>query len=246
MEVYAAMVDAMDYHYGRVIDYLKEIGEYNNTVIIFLSDNGANPWYSNQYPGAETEEFRSQFDESFENIGKKGSNYAYGTGFASGSSGPLTRFKMTVGEGGIRVPFLIAGPGIDSGRQSDAFAYVWDIMPTILEIAGAEYPAEFNGQPVEQLRGRSFLGLLNGDADSIYSEDDFIGGEMNGGRWMRQGNYKATMIPRPYGEGIWQLFDVETDPGETKDLSTDMPEKLAVLHAAWDEYANDVGVIPPE
>jgi arylsulfatase len=216
MEVYAGMLDAMDYHYGRVVDFLKDIGEYDNTVIIFLSDNGANPWYSNEYPGADSNEFRDQFDYSLENIGNPGSNPSYGIGFASGSGGPLDKFKMTVGEGGIRVPLLISGPGFKSDQQSDAFAYVWDIMPTILEMAGVEYPAEFRGQKIESMRGRSMVGLLDGTREAIYGEKEFVGGEMGNGKWMRQGDMKAVMVPRPYGTGD---------------------------KAAWEQYAADVGVV---
>ena len=246
MEVYAGMLDAMDYHYGRVVQFLKDIGEYDKTVIIFLSDNGANPWYSDEYPGADTEPFRSQFDYSVENIGKPKSNHAYGMGWASGSGGPLNKFKMTVGEGGIRVPLLIAGPGIKSNHQSDAFAYVWDIMPTLLEMAGAEYPAEFNGRKVEPPRGRSMIGLLDGSAETIYDDNEFVGGEMGNGKWMRQGAYKAVLVPEPYGAGEWKLFNVVADPGEADDLSSEMPEKLESLKAAWDRYAKDVGVILAE
>ncbi|MGI9260792.1 MAG: sulfatase-like hydrolase/transferase, partial [Woeseiaceae bacterium] len=244
MEVYAGMLDAMDYHYGRVVSFLKDIEEYDNTVIIFLSDNGANPWYSNEYPGADTPDFRDQFDYSPENIGHPRSNHAYGIGFASGSGGPLDKFKMTVGEGGIRVPLIVSGPGIDAGRRSKAFAYAWDIMPTILDLAGIEYPEEFQGRKVEAPRGRSMLALLNGTASTVYAEDDLVGGEMGGGRWMRQGDYKAVMVPEPYGTGEWRLFNVVDDPGEANDLSEPMSEKLNILKAAWDEYAADVGVIP--
>jgi arylsulfatase len=246
MEVYAGMLEAMDYHYGRVVVFLKDIGEYDNTVIIFLSDNGANPWYSNDYPGAREEAFREKFDNSLENVGHPGSNYAYGMGFASSSGGPLDKFKMTVGEGGIRVPLLVAGPGIEGGRRVDSFAYATDIMPTVLELAGLDHPTEFRGRKIEPLRGRSMLGLLDGTKEAIYGSTEFVGGEMGGGKWMRQGDFKAVMIPEPYGNGVWRLFDVAKDPGETKDLSTGMPDKLEALKNAWDEYAKDVGVVLPE
>lgn len=84
MEVYAGMLEAMDYQFGRVVDFLKDIGELDNTVIIFLSDNGANPLSSTEYPVADDEEFKGKFDNSLENIGHPGSNHAYGIGFASG------------------------------------------------------------------------------------------------------------------------------------------------------------------
>jgi len=109
MEVYAGMLEAMDYHYGRVVNFLQEIGEYDNTVIVFLADNGSNPWYSDEYPKVREQRFMDKFDNSLDNIGKPGSNYAYGIGFASGSAGPLDKFKFTVGEGGYS--------GAPSGRR---------------------------------------------------------------------------------------------------------------------------------
>jgi arylsulfatase len=245
MEVYAGMLENMDYHLGRVLDFLRDIGEYDNTVIIFLSDNGSNPWYSNDYPGADDPEFVKEFDLSLENIGNPGSNYAYGIGFADGSSGPLNKFKMTVGEGGIRVPLLVAGPGIQHEQQSDAFTYVWDIMPTILDMAGVDYPAEFEGHELEPMRGRSMVGLLAGDQEAIYGPDEFIGGEMGNGKWMRQGDFKAVMVPKPYGTGEWQLFDVGMDPGEANDLSQELPGRLQSLQAEWEKYAAEVGVVAP-
>ncbi|MGI9522024.1 MAG: sulfatase-like hydrolase/transferase, partial [Hyphomicrobiaceae bacterium] len=246
MEVYAGMLEAMDYHYGRVVDFLKDIGEYDNTIIIFLSDNGANPWYSADYPEAKEEAFRSKFDNSLENIGNPRSNYAYGMGFASGSGGPLDKFKMTFGEGGIRSPLLVSGPGVKKGRRSDAFVYVTDIMPTLLELTGVKFPVTFKGRKIEPMRGRSMAGLLDGSKAAIYDDEEFIGGEMGGGKWMRQGSLKAIMVPKPYGNGKWRLHDVSKDPGEANDLSQAMPKKLKALQAAWDQYANDVGVIAPE
>lgn len=246
MEVYAGMLDAMDYHYGRVIDFLKDIGEYENTIILFLSDNGANPWYSAEYPGATDPEFTKQFDDSIENVGHPRSNYSYGIGYASSSGGPLDKFKMTVGEGGIRVPLLISGPGIREGKRIDSFTYVTDVMPTLLDLAGVGYPTVFKGRNIEPMTGRSMIELLDGSKETLYNSDEFVGGEMGGGKWMRQGNLKAVMVPKPYGAGEWQLFDVDEDPGEAADLSKQMPDKLKSLIAAWDQYAEEVGVILPE
>lgn len=246
MEVYAGMVDAMDYHYGRVIDFLDDIGELDNTIIVFLSDNGSNPFYSADYPGADQPEFVAQFDHSHENLGRPGSNYAYGPGFASSSNGPLDRFKLTVGEGGIRVPLIISGPGIPEGKTTHAFSYVWDIMPTLLDMTGVDYPSSMNGKDIEQPRGRSFMPMISGAAEEVYGPDDLVGGEMAGGKWMRKGRYKAVSVPVPYGDGAWRLFDMDLDPGESFDLATEMPDTLDELTAAWEAYAASVGVIPAE
>jgi len=235
MEVYAGMVDNMDYHFGRVVKFLKDIGEYDNTIVMFLSDNGPNPWFSEDYPGNLGSEWFAQFNNSIDNI----------LGWGSASAGPLDRFKMTVAEGGIRTPLIIAGPSIDGGRQVDAFAYVWDLMPTVLDRAGVEHPKSFQGRDIEPIRGKSLSGVLTGSADSVYGDDDFVGGEMGNGKWMRQGRYKAVSVALPYGDGNWYLYDVVSDPGETQDLAEELPDVLSRLQDAWDDYAQDVGVVSP-
>jgi len=243
MEVYAGMVNNMDYHFGRVINFLKDIDEYDNTIVIFLSDNGPNPWYSEDYPGNRGSEWYAQFDNSIENLGYPMSHYAYGIGWGSASAGPLDLFKMTVGEGGIRVPLVIAGPGVKGGRQVNSFSYVWDVMPTILELAGVSHPEQYQGRQVERMRGKSLKGVLNGTTQEVYAEEDFVGGEMQNGKWMRQGNYKAISVAPPYGSGRWALYHIVDDPGETLDLATAQPELLKQLQTAWDHYAKDVGVV---
>lgn len=246
MEVYAGMIDAMDYHYGRVVDFLEDIGELENTIIVFLSDNGSNPFYSVDYPGADDPEFIAQFDHSYENLGHPGSNYAYGPGFAAASSGALGLYKQTVGEGGIRVPLIIAGPGISKNQTTGAFAYVWDILPTLLDAAGVDYPKTFNGRQVEPPRGRSMLPLLTGKENSLYGPDEIVAGEMAGGKWVRKGDFKAVLVPAPYGDGNWHLFDLVSDPGESIDLSGNMPELLLELTTAWEAYSEEVGVVPAQ
>jgi arylsulfatase len=243
MEVYAGMVNNMDYHFGRIVKFLKDIGEYENTIVIFLSDNGPNPWYSEEYPGNRGSKWFAQFDNSIDNLGHPMSHYAYGIGWASASAGPLDLFKMTVAEGGIRSPLLIAGPGVKGGQQVDAFGYVWDVMPTILELAGISHPEKYQGRKVERMRGKSLKGVLTGSTQTVYAADEFVGGEMQNGKWMRQGDFKAVSVAPPYGTGAWHLYNLADDPGETHDLAKEEPEILKKLQLAWDHYAKDVGVV---
>jgi arylsulfatase len=243
MEAYAGLVNNMDYHIGRVINFLKDIGEYDNTIIIFTSDNGPNPWYSEEYPSNAGSEWMKKFDNSLENIGRPGSFVGYGIGWASASAGPLDYFKLTVGEGGIRTPLIISGPGVKGTRQVDSFAYVTDLMPTILELAKLEHPETYRGRNVERMRGRSLAGVTSGLQENAYAKDALIGGEMINGKWLRKGDYKAVLVAKPFGPGSWRLYNTAKDPGETADLSTEQPAILEELKAAWDLYAKDVGVV---
>ncbi len=243
MEVYAGMVNNMDYHLGRVVEFLRDLGEYENTVIIFFSDNGTNPWFSEDYPGNRGSEFMAQFDNSIDNLGHPMSHYAYGTGWSSAGAGPLDLFKMTVGEGGIRSPLIVSGPEIKGGRRVDAFSYVTDIMPTMLEMAGIEHPREYRGRDVERMRGKSIVGVLSGARSEVYGPDARVGGEMQDGKWMRQGDFKAVSVAPPYGTGTWELYNLAEDPGETRNLANDRRETLDQLVQAWRGYADDVGVV---
>lgn len=243
MEVYAGMVSNMDYHVGRVIKFLKDIGEYENTIIIFMSDNGSNPWYSDDYPGNKGSNYMAQFDNSVENLGNPMSHYAYGPGWGSACAGPFDLFKLTVGEGGIRSPLIISHPDNKNGTQTNAFSYVTDIMPTILELADLQHPTEFKGREVAPMRGKSITKILMGETESVYSEEDIIAGEMANGKWAIQGKYKITSVAEPYGDDTWRLFNLENDPGETNDLSKQQPELLNKLIKGWENYAKEVGVV---
>jgi len=244
MEVYAGMVDNVDENLARVIEYLKETGQYENTIIVVTSDNGPNPWNNTDYPGNEDGVFLSNYDNSTENIGNPSSHSAYGPGWATACAGPLDFFKLTPGEGGTRTPLLISGPGFQKGVVNKEFFYVMDIMPTILEKVEADHPETFEGRDIEPMRGLSMLKVLTGEASSVHSPDEYIGGEMGGsGPWMRRGNYKARYIPAPFGDEQWKLFNVKIDPGETKDLAAEHPEILDELKQAWDAYTVEVGVI---
>lgn len=247
MEIYAGMVENIDYHIGRMLDFLGDIEELDNaTIILFLSDNGSNPWENNQYPPNVDGVFLSQFDNSLDNLGNPSSHIAYGTGWASAGSGPLDYFKMTVGEGGIRTPLIVYGPSIEQGKVHDNFVYVTDIMPTLLEMTGVSHPGTFKGKKVLPMKGKLFNKVLSDTNKATHSADETIGGEMGTGKWMRKGNYKAQMVPNPYGTNEWKLFDLSLDPGETTDISSDKPELLEELKTAWVKYSEEVGVVLAE
>jgi len=246
MEVYAGMVENIDYHIGRMLDFLADVKELDNTIILFSSDNGSNPWDNTQYPGNGDGLYLSQFDNRLENLGNPTSHIAYGTGWASAGSGPLDYFKMTVGEGGIRTPFIISGPNIAQGKVHESFVYVTDIMPTLLEMAGVSHPDIFRDKKVLPMKGKSFTKVFLDADESTYSPDEYIGGEMGTGKWMRKGNYKAQMVPNPYGTNEWKLFDLSIDPGETTDISNEKPELFEELKAAWIKYSEEVGVVLAE
>ncbi len=243
MEVYAGMIENMDYHLGRMLDFLGDIGELDNTIILFLSDNGPNPWTNREYPGNADGEYLKLYDNRLENIGNPTSHMAYGIGWASACSGPLDYFKMTVGEGGIRTPLIMSGPQISKGKVHPNFTYVTDIMPTLLEMTGVQPPEEYNGKKVLPMRGKSFTRVLSGESKYSYSPDEYIGGEMLNGKWIRKGNYKAVLVTKPYGPNQWRLYDMSLDPGETTDISADKQELLAEFQSAWGKYAEDVGVV---
>lgn len=243
MEVYAGMVENVDYHMGRMLNFLSDIDELDNTIILFLSDNGSNPWDNSQYPGNGDGVYLSQFDNRLDNVGNPTSHTAYGIGWASAGSGPFDYFKMTVGEGGVRTPLIISGPNVSKGETHKNFVYVTDIMPTLLEMTGVEHPDTYNGKQVLPMKGKSFSKVLSGENESLYNGSEYVAAEMQNGKWIRKGNIKAQFVPKPYGSNEWKLYDLSVDPGETTDISNSKPELLKELIAEWEKYSEEVGVV---
>ncbi len=251
MAVYAGMVDAMDYHIGRLITYLKKTGQYDNTVFIFASDNGAEatdafdgPAWQNLY--LKLWQKANGYNRDYETLGTRGSYINMGPSFASAAVSPLAEYKFWAGEGGMRVPFIISGKGIiEKGKITNAFAYVTDIAPTILEIAGvSQHRGSYQGRKVEPMVGKSLLRLLKGEADSVYSEEETIGYELGGNAALFQGDYKIVKDRGPVGDNQWHLFNIVIDPGETKDLKKEMPERFTAMMEAYLKYAADNNVLP--
>jgi arylsulfatase A-like enzyme len=255
MEIYAAMVENLDFHIGRLIEYLDSIGELDRTIILFMSDNGAESDELELNPTFAKIISRRGLDNSLEKLGKPGSYIAYGPGWAQAATAPFNRFKGFVNEGGTRVPvFVLHGDGSTQFRLDDQYLSAIDITPTLLELAGAKPPGKtYRGRAVAPIKGRSFAPLLAGKAQPIYDANDAFVMEIHGARSVRRGQYKLVWEQPPgntwWGYPIpdtwyrWQLFDLENDPSEANDISATHPELVQELIAVWDEYAEQYGVV---
>lgn len=248
MAVYAGMVDAMDHNIGRLITFLKATGEYKNTVFIFTSDNGS------EASGVDFPRTLSMqiglalqgYNNDYETLGLKRSFNTIGPSFASAAASPLADYKFYAGEGGMRVPLIIAGKSIPQQPQPlNAFAYVTDISATILDIANIKPPTNrYGGRPVEPMTGRSLLPLIHGRVERVYSETDVIGYELGGNAALFQGDFKILFNAAPVGDNTWHLYNIVTDPGETNDLSKSLPKRLQEMLGHYQEYARENGVLP--
>ncbi len=254
MELYAGLVENLDFHVGRLVNYLKEIGEYENTIFIVFGDNGAEgtDLFENiaGTPGTLNYLYAainwSQTD--FKAWGEPGSYIGYGAGWAQVSMTPFSQFKGMTAEGGIRNGLIVSGPINKLPKGSihhNSVMHVADIMPTLLDVAGAKYPKTLNGQNLPPLLGKSWESMLAGDQDSVRSDKDYIAWEIFGNRAVRQGNWKLRWQFKPYGAGGWELFDLSNDPSERIDLAAQRPDKLKALLKSWDDYVAKNNVIIP-
>lgn len=249
MELYAAMIAYMDGQIGRLVDHLKKTGQYDNTVIVFMSDNGAAgedmaELFEKLDPTAH-DWFVSTFDNRPENWGRPGSCVEYGPAWAQVSSVPLRQYKGVVADGGIRVPLIVSGPRIPHrGDLSSTLLHVMDLAPTFLELAGIKHPTTEAGSAVAPVQGKSMVPLLTGERQQIRSDADAVGWEVFGNRAIRQGDWKILhMLPLAGGTGEWELFNLKDDPAELRDLSAKYPQRRQSMLKLWDEYARRNGVI---
>lgn len=248
MEVYAGMVERMDWNIGRVIDHLARTRDLDNTFILFMSDNGAEGALLEAAPrfGPNLLEFIGEhYDNSLDNIGRANSYVWYGPRWAQAATAPSRLYKAFTTQGGIRVCAFIRYPPLArQGEIGEALTTVMDVAPTVLELAGAANPgSRYHGRTVAPLRGRSLLPYLERRSDAAHNPEEAIGWELFGRRAIRQGDWKAVFVPAPAGPGVWQLYDLAADPGETNDLAHTHPAPLDSLLAAWQKYVEETGVV---
>ena len=241
MEVYAAMIANADYQMGRLLDHLRETGLYDNTIIVFASDNGPNNETIDFY-GADW--LNKTYDNSVANLGNHNSFVMYGPGWAQAGAGPLRMDKGYTYEGGIRTPLVISGPGLKhTGKISQSFVHVLDVAPTILELAGVSYPKNYAGNDVLPLQGASVVPYLTGKQEFVHAPDQAMAWEIWGRGAVRQGPWKLVWVEKPFGSSQWELYNLVADLAEEHDLAQQQPEKYQELLAAWDKYVKDNGLI---
>jgi len=242
MAVYAAQVHCMDRNIGRLVDLLRQQGKLDNTVILFLSDNGgcAEP-YSDLGGG----DIRAVNKPDAAWAGGKGEGMggsSYGTGWANASNTPFRRFKSMLHEGGIAAPLVVRWPGLktEPGSLTHAPGYLPDIMPTLLELAGADYPETFNGQKLHPLAGQSLVPVFR---TGTRPDPEWMFWEQYGNRAVRRGRWKAV---KPAQSKTWELYDLEADRTELHDLADEHPDMLAEMVGAWDRWAHASQVLPKQ
>jgi arylsulfatase len=251
MEVYAGMVERMDWNVGRVIEHLRTAGDLENTVVLFMSDNGAEGALLEAFPkfGPELLTYLdSHYDNSLDNIGRANSYVWYGPRWAQAATAPSRLYKAFTTQGGIRVVAFVRYPSFArQGQVGDAFTTVMDVAPTLLELAGTAHPGTaWRGRRVAPPRGRSWASYLAARDDTVHDAHVVTGWELFGMRAVRQGDWKAVHIPPPAGPGTWQLYDLASDPGEVHDQAHARPELLDTLIEHWHQYARETGVVLAE
>ena len=235
MEIYAGMVDNMDYNIGRVIQYLKETGEYENTFFVFLSDNGPSVEEANSTPDKLN---------PYQYMGTANSFVAYGPQWAHASSAVNSFYKGYSAEGGIHSPMVIKMPFQQKGNGIiSAFTSIMDLAPTFLDLAGSKYPSVYKGRTLAPYQGSSLLPVLNKEKNKVHPDDYVMGWELFGRCAVRKGKWKITKIEPPFGKGVFQLFNMEEDPTESHDLSNQYPGKYKEMLGEWKAYVKNNGVI---
>ncbi|MDB9756126.1 arylsulfatase [Pseudomonadales bacterium] len=251
MAVYAGMVDAMDHHIGRLVAHLQRLGKLDNTVFIFLSDNGAEGSLATRQLGDNPAApalimnawmRASGFSTDIETLGEIDSYHDIGPSWASAAVGPLAWYKFFASEGGMRVPLVIGGkvngqPVIaNTGAVSQSLAWITDIAPTILQLAGAvDLPSDMSG--------KSLMPVLQDERASVRLADEIIGYELGGNKALFQGDYKLVYNRFRGQEPQWQLFNISADPGETQNLASAKPQLFIELKAAYALWAEQNGVV---
>ncbi len=241
MEIYAGMVDALDENIGRIIQHLEDIDELDNTVIVFLSDNGADA----RPPlgiKLEAEYVAKEYDNKLNNLGKENSFVSYGGPWALVGSTPFRSHKGRPSEGGIRVPAIVRFPSLIKEKTIlREFMSVMDLMPTFLDLAGTSHPGvEYKGRKIWPAEGKSLLPYLGGEEPVVHSKP-LYGFSIHKRQGLQVGDWKIIQLSE-VTKPSWELYNLASDPGETENLAHKLPERLQAMISEWEKFT-DTGII---
>jgi len=244
MTLFAAMVSHVDEGVGHIVTDLAAHHELDNTLILFLSDNGAcYEWGPFGFDGGvEDGGARLHTGDELRAMGQRGTYSSYGSGWANLGNTPLRMYKHYAYEGGLATPLIVhwpAGIGRPNKWVRDP-VHLMDIMPTICDATGAAYPREFRGRSVMPVEGTSMLPALRG----VGLPERPLAFEHDGARAYRLGRWKVVWSKRMPYEIKWELYDMAADRCETTDLADRFPERTAVLARQWEAWARRVKVYP--
>ncbi len=240
MEVYSGMIEVMDHHIGRLMAHVASRGELENTIIVITSDNGPEPSDPVHEPWMDIWMALNGYHWNLEGMGGPGSLGFIGPEWASAISAPGSLYKFYASDGGLRVPMVIAGPGVAAGQRPAAFGFVSDLTPTLLELTGITRETPDGAKPIT---GRSLAPLLSGAADRVHGPADTIGVEVSGNAALFRDSLKIVRNMPPLGDGKWRLYDLASDPAEVNDLAAAMPEVFQSMQADYEAYATRSGVL---
>ncbi|GAB2540317.1 arylsulfatase [Rufibacter soli] len=244
MEIYAAMLENLDWNLGRLFDRLKELGKYDDTLIFLLSDNGANPKEPYFYAPNTKESIARDFDNRLENYGKINSFISIGGAWAEVANTPLSYFKLTTYEGGTQTPLIVSGKRMHKrGVVTNEMLHVTDILPTILDYANVAYPQ--TNKDLKPLYGTTLKPCLQEETKQpVRNAFAVLGFEIGECKAILKGDWKLIFMPPPYGKGDeWHLYNLKEDLKEENNLAAQFPDKVKELKAEWEAYALAVGYI---
>ena len=233
--IYSAQIDRMDQNIGRLVDHLKEQGLYDNTLLVFLDDNGACA-EGGMLGGGPAKNLETE----------TGYFLSYGQAWANASNTPFRKYKHWLHEGGIATPLIIHWPshikGEERGKIVREYGFLPDIMATFADVSGTQYPETYNGNAIPPMEGQSLLPLIDGDNDQVHKKPIFW--EHEGNKAVRLGNYKLVMEWKGKDKNHWELYDISKDRSEEHDISGENPKIVKEMRAQWEQWAKDKDVAP--
>ena len=244
---YAAMIESQDRHIGRVVDWLRETGELDNTLIIYMTDNGpeGTDAFGELGNPALSGWMKKHFSQDFEDVGNGNSNWQIGIEWANATTGSLQWWKWFISEGGTRVPLIMVPPKAHAnkfnrqGEISDTYVSVKDLPMTILDYAGVKHPlTTYQGRDIIPPSGKKMTPFLAGKSKTVRTDKDWNAFELFGNSYIVRGDYKAIKVRTGmWGDGKWHLYHLRNDPAEMNPLEKNMPDELSELVAIYDGYA---------